>query len=107
MYLWLLLGISCAIGHHVYYHTLNGQPADDQVRMLRYGTILAFAAKASLGAAVISAFQQRIWTTVRSRFMSIAALDSMFAATENVIAFVNLEFLMGAKVAAALALFVW
>ncbi|UQC75022.1 uncharacterized protein CLUP02_01675 [Colletotrichum lupini] len=107
MYLWLLLGIGCAIGHHVYYHTLDGQPADDQVRMLRYGTILAFAAKASLGAAVISAFQQRIWTTVRSRFMSIAALDSMFAATENVIAFVNLEFLKGAKVAAALALFVW
>ncbi|KAF6831177.1 hypothetical protein CPLU01_06875 [Colletotrichum plurivorum] len=107
MYLWLLLGIGFAIGHHVFYQTLDGQPADDQVRMLRYGTILAFAAKASLGAAVISAYHQRIWSTVRSRLMSIAALDSMFAATENFIALLNWEFLKSAKAAAALALFVW
>ncbi|KAL0941419.1 uncharacterized protein CTRU02_204182 [Colletotrichum truncatum] len=107
MYLWLVLGICFAIGHHAFYHTLDGKPADDQVRMLRYGTILAFAAKASLGAAVISAYQQRIWTTVRSRVLSIAALDSMFAATENLISLLNWEFLRGAKAAAALALFVW
>ncbi|EFQ31518.1 uncharacterized protein GLRG_06807 [Colletotrichum graminicola M1.001] len=107
MYLWLALGIACAIGHHVFYHFLDGKPAEDQVRMLRYGTALAFAAKASLGAAVISAFQQRVWTTVRSRFMTIAALDSMFAATENFIALLSWDFLKGAKAAAALALFVW
>ncbi|KAF9878748.1 hypothetical protein CkaCkLH20_03648 [Colletotrichum karsti] len=107
MYLWLVLGIGFAIGHHGFYSTLDGQPADDQVRMLRYGTILAFAAKASLGAAVISAFQQRIWATVRSKILSVAALDSMFAATENLIAFLNWEFLKGAKATAALALFVW
>ncbi|KAK2052136.1 hypothetical protein LY76DRAFT_650787 [Colletotrichum caudatum] len=107
MYLWLALGIACAIGHHVFYHFLDGKPAEDQVRMLRYGTALAFAAKASLGAAVISAFQQRIWTTVRSRFMTIAALDSMFAATENFIELLSWDFLKGAKAAAALAVFVW
>ncbi|KAK6225641.1 formylmethionine deformylase-like protein [Colletotrichum tabaci] len=107
MYLWLVLGVACAVGHHVFYHTLDGRAADDQVRMLRYGTVLAFGAKASLGAAVISAFQQRIWTTVRSRFMTIAALDSLFAATENFVALFNWEFLKGAKAAAALALFVW
>ncbi|KAK1977680.1 hypothetical protein LZ30DRAFT_600738 [Colletotrichum cereale] len=107
MYLWLALGIACAIGHHVFYHLLDGKPADDQVRMLRYGTVLAFAAKASLGASVITAFQQRIWTTVRSRFMTIAALDSMFAATENFVALLSWDFLKGAKAAAALALFVW
>ncbi|KAK1968956.1 hypothetical protein LY78DRAFT_727400 [Colletotrichum sublineola] len=107
MYLWLALGIACAIGHHVFYHFLDGNPAEDQVRMLRYGTVLAFAAKASLGAAVISAFQQRIWTTVRSRFMTIAALDSMFAATENFLALLSWDFLKGAKAAAALAVFVW
>ncbi|GJD04324.1 hypothetical protein ColKHC_13149 [Colletotrichum higginsianum] len=104
MYLWLVLGVACAVGHHVFYHTLDGRAADDQVRMLRYGTVLAFGAKASLGAAVISAFQQRIWTTVRSRFMTIAALDSLFAATENFVALFNWEFLKGAKAAAALAL---
>ncbi|KAK1573296.1 uncharacterized protein LY79DRAFT_593985 [Colletotrichum navitas] len=107
MYLWLALGIACAIGHHVFYHFLDGKPAEDQVRMLRYGTALAFAAKASLGAAVISAFQQRVWTTVRSRFMTIAALDSMFAATENFIALLSWDFLKGAKAAASLAMFVW
>lgn len=107
MYLWLVVGICFAVGHHAFYASLDGHPADDQVRMLRYGTILAFMAKASLGAAVISAFQQRIWATVRSRILSIAALDSMFAATENLIAFLNWEFLKGAKATAALALFVW
>ncbi|OLN92252.1 hypothetical protein CCHL11_01315 [Colletotrichum chlorophyti] len=107
MYLWLLLGIVCAVGHHVFYHSLDGQAAEDQVRMLRYGTILAFAAKASLGAAVILAFQQRVWTSVSSRFMSVATLDSLFAATENFVALFNRDLLKSAKAAAALAFFVW
>ncbi|TDZ15130.1 hypothetical protein Cob_v011964 [Colletotrichum orbiculare MAFF 240422] len=107
MYLFLLLGIAFAVGHHMFYHSLDGKLAEDQVRMLRYGTILAFAAKASLGGAVIAAYQQRIWTTVRSRVLSIAALDSMFAATENLLSLVNWEFVTRAKAAAALALFVW
>ena len=107
MYLFFLFGLACAIGHHVFYSVLDGKPAKEQIQMLRYGTVLAFAAKAGLGASVIAAFRQRVWTTVRTRMMSIGAIDSMFAAAEDFFALVNWEFLSGAKIAAALALFVW
>lgn len=107
MYIFLLFGIVCAIGHHIYYSSLNGKPADDQLLKLRYGTILAFGAKAGLCAAVVTAFRQRIWTTVRTRFLSIGAMDSLFAATEDVRALWNWELYKGAKTAMALAVFVW
>ncbi|KAL7621784.1 hypothetical protein AAE478_007283 [Parahypoxylon ruwenzoriense] len=107
MYLSFFFGVLCAIGHHIFYKTLDGRPADDQLAMLRYGTVLAFVAKASLVAAVITAFKQRIWTTVRSKFLSVAAVDSLFAATEDLSALVNIEIYKRAKVAMLLAAFIW
>lgn len=107
MYLSFIFGILCAVGHHIFYASLDGKLAGNQSEMLRYGTILAYSSKAGFCAAVISAFKQRVWVTVRSRFMSIAALDSMFAATENMMAMLSLEFLKDAKGAFALALFAW
>ncbi len=107
MYLFFLFGVGCAVGHHVYYSTLNGQPADNQVQMLRYGTLLAFASKAGLSAAVVAAYRQRVWATVRTRLMSVAALDSLFSATEDFISLWNLEFIKNAKTAVGLAAFVW
>jgi hypothetical protein len=107
MYICLVFGVLCAVGHHIFYSALDGEPAEEQTKMLRYGTILAFAAKAALSAAAISAFKQRIWVTVRSRFMSISALDSMFAATEDLTALFNWEFVRDAKAAFALVLFAW
>ncbi|KAK3311835.1 hypothetical protein B0H66DRAFT_609047 [Apodospora peruviana] len=90
-FIYFIFGFACAIGHHAFYASLNGKPANDQFLMLRYGTVLAFASKAGLSVAVIVAFQQRVWTTVRRRVMSIAALDSLFAATEDLIALLNWE----------------
>ena len=107
MYLCFLFGVGCAIGHHAYYASLDGQPATDQVQMLRYGTVLAFACKAGLSAAVITAYRQRVWTTVRTRLMSVRALDSLFSATEDFISLWNFEFIRKARTAIALAAFVW
>ncbi|KAI1760107.1 hypothetical protein GGR53DRAFT_511111 [Hypoxylon sp. FL1150] len=107
MYLSFLFGICCAIGHHIFYKTLSGRPAENQLAMLRYGAVLAFAAKAGLVAAIVIAFKQRIWMTVRSKFLSVAALDSLFAATEDISALLNLEIYKRATVAMLLALFVW
>jgi hypothetical protein len=64
MYALLLFGVVGAIGHHLYYNSLNGKPADDQLLRLRYGVVLAFIAKAGLVTAVIIAFKQRIWYTM-------------------------------------------
>ncbi|KAK0636811.1 hypothetical protein B0T17DRAFT_587839 [Bombardia bombarda] len=107
MYIFFAFGLACAIAHHAFYASLDGKPATDQLQMLRYGTFLAFAAKAGLSAAVVVAFRQRVWTTVRRRTMTVGALDSLFAATEDLIALVNWELAKSAKVALALAVFVW
>ncbi|KAI1798706.1 hypothetical protein F4811DRAFT_558556 [Daldinia bambusicola] len=107
MYFSFIFGVACAIGHHIFYMTLDGKPAVDQLAMLRYGTVLSFAAKAGLVAAVVVAFKQRIWTTVRSKFLSVAALDSLFAAAEDASALLNIEIFRQAKIAMLLAAFVW
>ncbi|KAF3068470.1 hypothetical protein GL218_08259 [Daldinia childiae] len=107
MYLSFLFGVACAIGHHVFYASLNGKPAVDQLAMLRYGTVISFAAKAGLVAAVVIAFKQRIWVTVRSKFLSLAVLDSLFAAAEDASALLNIEIYKQAKIAMLLAAFVW
>lgn len=107
MYLSFLFGVICAIGHHIFYKILSGKEATSQIAMLRYGTILSFAAKAGLVAAIVIAFKQRIWTTVRSKFLSVAALDSLFAATEDMTALFNAEVFQRARIAMILAIFVW
>jgi hypothetical protein len=65
MCLLTVLGTALASGHHVFYLSLDGQEATSQSLMLRYGTIIAFCAKASLGTAVAMAFQQRAWLIAR------------------------------------------
>lgn len=107
MYFFLVVGACFAIGHHFFYASLDGDMVEDQLRMLRWGTALAFASKASLTAAVLSAFDQQVWATVRSRFLTVVALDSMFAATENPLDLLNVELLAKAKMAVAMALFGW
>ncbi|KAI8721763.1 hypothetical protein NCS52_00318800 [Fusarium sp. LHS14.1] len=96
MYFFLVVGVCFAIGHHFFYSSLDGEIVDDQLRMLRWGTALA----------PIRIYQQ-VWATVRTRFLTVVALDSMFAATENPLDMLNLELLTKAKMAVAMALFGW
>ncbi|KAK7943959.1 uncharacterized protein PG986_013072 [Apiospora aurea] len=103
MYFFFSFGLLCAVGHHLFYNSLDGKPAVDQLTMLRYGTALAFAAKAGFLACIITAFRQRIWATVRNKILSVAAIDSLFAATEDVVALFNLEVYKKARIAMLLA----
>ncbi|KAK4230324.1 hypothetical protein QBC38DRAFT_357179 [Podospora fimiseda] len=107
MMICFLFGAACAAGHHVFYFTLDGKVATDQLVMQRYGTLLAFGAKAGLSAAVIIAYHQRVWVTVRKRLMSVAALDSLFSLTSSLAAFFSWEMIKVSKIAALLGLFVW
>lgn len=107
MYICFLFGVICSVGHHLYYASLDGRPVEKQTEKLRYGTFLAYAAKAGFSAAVVSAFKQQVWVSVRSRFMTISGLDAMFSATESMFAMLNLDFFRGAKGAFALAVFAW
>ncbi|KAI1880512.1 hypothetical protein JX265_000752 [Neoarthrinium moseri] len=107
MYIFLLFGFCCALGHHLFYASLHGRIADNQLAMLRYGTILSFAAKAGFVAAVVTAFRQRLWVTVRNKLLSVGALDSLFAATDDLSALWNIEVYQKARLAMLLAALVW
>ncbi|ETS74393.1 hypothetical protein PFICI_14259 [Pestalotiopsis fici W106-1] len=107
MFVFLLLGLLAAVGHHIFYKALDDRLADNQVAMLRYGTILAFVAKAGFVAATVTAFRQRLWVTVRNKILSVGALDSLFAATSDITALWNREIYHKAKIAMLLAGLVW
>lgn len=93
MYGLLLLGLGFAVGHHQYYLSLHGTPADDQTKKLRYGTLLAFLTKASLVAAVIAAFRQRVWSALASEPLALKTVDCLTDAPTDLLAVFNLEFL--------------
>ncbi|TDZ16620.1 hypothetical protein Cob_v010458 [Colletotrichum orbiculare MAFF 240422] len=107
MYFFLFAGIAFALGHHFFYSSLDGAEVTNQLRMLRYGAALSFLSKASLGSAVILAFRQRVWMTVRRKVLTLAAVDSLFAAAEDMSAIFNFEVFKQARVAMVLALYVW
>lgn len=107
MYFFLIAGILFAVGHHLFYRSLDGQDATNQIRLLRYGAALSFLCKASLAAAAVTAFRQRVWMTVRRKVLTLAAVDSLFAATEDLPSLFNLELFRQAKLAILLALYVW
>ncbi|GKT52368.1 uncharacterized protein ColSpa_12549 [Colletotrichum spaethianum] len=107
MYFFLFAGIAFALGHHFFYARLDGTVADGQIRMLRYGAALSFLSKASLASAVILAFRQRVWMTVRRKMLTLGAVDSLFAAAEDMTAVFNIEIFRQARVAMILAIYVW
>ena len=107
MYILFALGVAGAISHHAFYASLAGSEANNQLLMLRYGAALAYLTKASLAASVLLAFRQQIWATFRRKLLSITAVDSLFAATEDLNSMFNLEVFQRAKVAIFLATVVW
>lgn len=101
------LGIMASIGHHFFYTSLDGKPAKDQVKMVRYGTALAFFVKSTLVGSVILAYRQRIWHTFRKRAMTINAIDGLFSATEDPTQFWNWEMIKNGKLATFMAACSW
>ncbi|RSL49194.1 hypothetical protein CEP54_012570 [Fusarium duplospermum] len=107
MFLLLSIGTIFAIGHHLFYIQLNGREGDAQSLMFRYGTIIAFCAKASFGTAVTMAFQQRAWLVVRSRTARLDTVDSIFTANTEFTSLLDWRAIKRAKVSACIALYCW
>jgi hypothetical protein len=102
-----ILGVVGALAHHLFYKHLDGKPATDQLLMVRYGTALAFWTKATLVGSVVLSYRQRIWQTVRKKAMTMSALDGLFAATEDPLAFTKWEMIRNAKLATVMAVASW
>jgi hypothetical protein len=102
-----IAGVLAAMGHHIFYMKLDGHPAVDQLKMIRYGTALAFFVKSTLVGTVILCYRQRIWQTFRKKAMTISAIDGLFAATEDPTAFINWEMIRNGKLATFMAACSW
>ncbi|KAF2009948.1 hypothetical protein BU24DRAFT_436840 [Aaosphaeria arxii CBS 175.79] len=104
----LLAGTSAALAHHFFYDYLHGRPAEEQLKMIRYGTAMAFFVKSTLVGAVIMSYRQRIWRTFRTKAMTIRGIDGLFAATEDPTQFFyNIEMLRNGKLATLMAATSW
>jgi hypothetical protein len=101
-------GVVAAVGHHLYYAHLNGQPAHDQLKKIRYGTALAFFVKSTLVGTSIMCNRQRIWRTFRRKAMTIDGIDGLFSAPEDPTQFfINGEMWRNGKLATFMALCCW
>ncbi|OBS20354.1 hypothetical protein FPOA_06726 [Fusarium poae] len=107
MCLLLLLGTAFAVGHHLFYLNLDGKSATEQSLMLRYGTILAFCAKASLGTAAAIAFQQRAWLVIRHKMARLDTVDSIFTANTDIFSLLTWSSIKKAKIGTLIAIYCW
>lgn len=107
MCLLLFTGTVFSIGHHVFYTYLDGREGDAQSLMFRYGTVIAFCAKASFGTAVTMAFQQRAWLVVRQKMARLDTVDSIFTANTEFTSLLDWRAIKRAKVSTCLALYCW
>ncbi|ODM22532.1 hypothetical protein SI65_00120 [Aspergillus cristatus] len=94
----LLAALASAIGHHFFYHSLNGQPVldsdplssiasfysiSDQQLNVSTGTLFALLVKSLLGIAVSTVFDQFAWKAIKGRTRSIGMIDDLFSALKN------------------------
>ncbi|KAM0077460.1 hypothetical protein ACKRZS_010383 [Fusarium odoratissimum] len=107
MFLLVLIGALFAVGHHLFYLRLNGREAINQSLMLRYGTAIAFCAKASLGTAVTIAFHQRAWRVVRFKTARIETINSIFTANSDIFSLFTWSSIRKSRVGTLLAIYCW
>ncbi|KAL5619769.1 hypothetical protein FOVSG1_001991 [Fusarium oxysporum f. sp. vasinfectum] len=106
----LFLGLLLAIGHHLYYHYLNGRiikSQNQQEWFLRVGTGIAFLARALLSAAVGFAYTQILWRTLRSKSVTIEGVNSLFGVLHNAWDFTTWELWTAAPALAVVAIIAW
>jgi hypothetical protein len=75
--------------------------------MLRAGTALAYVAKLLFALSIGSAFSQRLWQSLRSKYFTLGAVDNLFDLKNDPTRLLKLEVLASAKVAVLLALSIW
>jgi hypothetical protein len=94
-----------ASGHHRFYLSLDGQEPTNQSLMLRYGTIIAFCAKASLRTAVAMAFQQRAWLIARHKMARFETVDAILTANDDIFFLLTWSSIKNSKIRTLLALY--
>ncbi|KAH0562446.1 hypothetical protein GP486_002860 [Trichoglossum hirsutum] len=102
-----VLGVAGAISHHVFYSSLHGHEAKNQLEKVRYGTAMAVFTKATLVGSVVVAYQQRIWYTLRRKALSMRGINSLFTVADDPTMFREMDMIRNAKVATIMAVAIW
>ena len=110
----LFAGGALAVGHHLFYSSLNGDEVpqgDDhnwgQQLNTSLGTGFAFLVKTSLISAVAAAYTQYIWFDFRSNYSRVSTIDSKFMALSSIFSMLDPAFIGKSKIGAVLALLTW
>jgi hypothetical protein len=89
----LLLGILLALGHHLFYNSLDGKPVGASEHVIRgvtrqqlnltLGTLFAFLVKAFLAVAVTTVYTQIAWRAIKKRATTLGTIDTIFHVVSN------------------------
>lgn len=88
----LICGILIAVGHHLFYMSLDKQTVGTQSQQewnARIGTGMAFCVKMFLTAAAGFAYVQVLWRTLKVREAKLSGIDAMFDVVNNPFSFLN------------------
>lgn len=121
MVLSLFTGILLAIGHHLFYSSLDGTQvhsgvyriAGTNVSPQQYniavGTTFAFLVKASLTLAVSIAYTQAFWRAAKAseKGRQLSTLDTLYSALDNALAFFQVHIWIKFPLLLLIAIIVW
>jgi len=103
-------GILLAVGHHLYYPSLDDKlvsSTKQQQWAIRFGTAFALLVQGFLAAAVAVASNQHIWTVIRRGYLTVGSIDKAFEILSDPTALLSLELAREAKLAILVAVIFW
>ncbi|CAI7620017.1 unnamed protein product [Penicillium viridicatum] len=106
----VICGALLAVGHHLYYDSLDDTPVhsiNQQTWAIRIGTGFAFLIKSFLVAAVGVAATQELWATLRKKSIRLYGIDSMFGVMGSPLALLTWDVWVYAKTLTLLAILAW
>jgi hypothetical protein len=106
----VILGILLALGHHLFFSSLNTTVVGSTSRQqwaIAFGTAFAFLIASFLGLAVSSAYTQFIWAYLRKNTLSLRGIDKIFSLTSDLTGFLSLELMKRAKAVILFAILSW
>jgi hypothetical protein len=105
------VSLCLAIGHHLFYASLDQVPVDDNVfdqqTNIAIGTGFAFLFRACLAIATCTAYWQVFWHIALRKTLAISSLDALTNVLGSLLEFTNVRTVFGNPGLAALAILAW
>ncbi|KAH9204019.1 hypothetical protein DL95DRAFT_398852 [Leptodontidium sp. 2 PMI_412] len=102
-----VLACGVGVGHHLFYAILDGKVVENQSWVVRAGTAIAYLAKLLFVTSIGTAFTQQIWQSMRSKFYTLGAIDSLFGLKNDPLKFFSWEIFTKAKLVLVMAASIW